>query len=790
MQGFKSWAGACAASGLLAASAFVHAAAPQSAAAIRGIVNDALGRPLAGVALSLRTAAGQVVGRAQSGADGRFAFADLAAGVYAVVGDKSGFQSGTAIVTVAASAEASATLTLASQQALEITVAAERLDRARNALSPKTGGSLYRFGADDVAALPEGANTSFNQVLLQAPGVANDVFGQLYVRGDHANLQYRIDGVILPEGITGFGQALDTRFAKRIDLMTGALPAQYGYRTAGVVEIETKTRFAEGGRIDLYGGARGTVNPSFEYGNSKDNASYYVTGSWLANNVGVENPAPSVDPLHDRTTQFKGFGYASYLVDAATRISAMVGSYDGKFQVPNRPGETPDPNGQGFLAGAGVAGFDSARLDERQRETNRYGILALQSTVGADFDYQLALFTRYSSVRFTPDPVGDLVFNGIASNVLRSSSSTGLQADGSYRLDDAHTLRLGGFFSSEDVRSDNSSVVFPVDGAGNVNGPARTVVDNNPKNGNRLLGLYLQDEWKATDKLTVNYGARFDRLDAFVAASQLSPRLGVVYQANPQTTLHAGYARYFTPPPTELVSPTTVALFAGTSGAPSVAQNSPVKAERAHYVDVGMTHQATPALNVGIDAFYKRIADLLDEGQFGQALIFAPFNYAQGKIYGVELSANYRSGDFAAYANLARTTSLARQVSSAQFNFGREELDYIASNWVSTDHDQRYTASAGVSRLWAGTRYSADAIFGSGLRRGFANTDHQPAYTQVNVGASRRFDTPALGTLEGRVAVVNLFDKIYEIRDGSGIGVGAPRFGPRRGLYAGVSRLF
>ena len=157
-----------------------------------------------------------------------------------------------------------------------IQVIAERLDRARNGLSPQTGGSVYRFDTNDVAALPEGSNTSFNQVLLQAPGVANDSFGQLHIRGDHGNIQYRINGIILPEGISGFGQALDTRFAKSIDLLTGALPAQYGYRTAGVIEIDTKSQFEGGGRIDLYGGSHGTFNPSFEYGNTSGNLNYYL----------------------------------------------------------------------------------------------------------------------------------------------------------------------------------------------------------------------------------------------------------------------------------------------------------------------------------------------------------------------------------------------------------------------------------------------------------------------------------------------------------------------------------
>jgi Outer membrane receptor proteins, mostly Fe transport len=761
--------------------------APVKPAQVAGRVQDALGRPLAGVALLLKSASGATVGKTASDADGRFAFSGVARGTYAVVADKHGFSTATSIVSLNADAGAETTLTLAAQQALEVQVAATRLNRSRNGLSPKTGGSVYRFDAKAVQSMPQGDSTAFNQVLLQAPGVANDSYGQLHIRGDHANLQYRVDGVILPEGISGFGQALDTRFASSIDLLTGALPAQYGYRTAGVIEIATKNRFEPGGKIDFYGGSHATFNPSIEYGNSVGKLSYYVSGSLLGNDVGIENPTPGRDAIHDQTRQAKGFAYLSYLLSPTTRVSAMFGSYDGKFQIPNNPGQTPDPN---FLAAAGIAGFDSATLDENQRESNRYGVVSLQSTIGDNFDYQVSLFTRYTKVHFSPDPIGDLVFNGVASDVLRSSASSGVQADGSYRLNAAHTLRMGLFASTESVRSDNASTVFPVDTSGNVTGAPFTLNDNSASSGNSLLGAYLQDEWRATDKLTVNYGARVDQVDAFVKESQLSPRLGLVYKATPATTLHAGYARYFTPPPTELVAPTTVALFDGTSNAQPGSLDSPVKSERSHYFDLGATHQLTHEVALGIDTFYKRSTHLIDEGQFGQALIFTPFNYARGKVYGVELTADYKSDNLAAYLNLAHTVSLATDIESAQFAFDPDELAYIADHWVHADHDQAYTASAGASYTWSDVRWSADAIFGSGLRAGFANTEHLPAYVQVDLGATHRFRVPGLGAIDGRLAIVNAFDRVYEIRDGSGIGVGAPQYGPRRGVFVGVSKSF
>ena len=155
-----------------------------------------------------------------------------------------------------------------------IQVTGERFKQSRNSVSPQTGGSAYQFDTNDIKNLPSGENTPINEVLLQAPGVVNDSYGQLHIRGDHANTQYRINGIILPEGLSGFGQVLDTRFAQNINLLTGALPAEFGLRTSGVIEITTKGNYNEGGNIDLYGGSNNTYNPSVQYGGVDGNFSY------------------------------------------------------------------------------------------------------------------------------------------------------------------------------------------------------------------------------------------------------------------------------------------------------------------------------------------------------------------------------------------------------------------------------------------------------------------------------------------------------------------------------------
>jgi outer membrane receptor protein involved in Fe transport len=697
---------------------------------------------------------------------------------------------------------ATAEVALAPGTTLEtVTVTAQRLERARNALSPTTGSSQYVFDQKTIDKLPEGDHTPFNRLLLQAPGVANDSYGQLHVRGDHNDLQYRINGVILPEGVSGFGQVLDTRFAKSITLNAGALPAQYGLRTAGVIDIVTKDRL-EGGDIDLYGGSHGTFNPSFQLANTSGPFSAYITGQYLTSNLGVENPTDKSNAIHDATQQGKGFGYFSYLLDSHTKLSAIVASTYTRLEIPNNPGQDPNVD---FVNQLNNAGFDtsnisSAGLNEHQFERNLYGLLALQGVLANGANYQLAVFDRQSSVQFKPDVLGDLAFNGVAAEIRRKATTLGLQGDVGYALTESHTLTAGFSASTENDKADNSSQLFTTDGSGAVNGGPVTIVDNNPKNDNTLASVYLQDKWEATQSLTINYGLRYDKLDAFVSGSQLSPRLGLVDLLTPRTTLHAGYARYFTPPPNELVANTSLAAFANTTNAPATTINSSVKPERSHYFDAGVVHQLTSSINVGVDAYYREVRNLLDEGQFGQALIFTPFNYDQGHIYGVELTSAYHQGNLSAYLNVSRASAKATKVVSGEFNFGQDDLNYISNHYVYLDHDQRVTVSGGSSYKWYGTTYGIAGTYGTGLRKDLVNADtgatvpngaKVTSNLQFDLSAARSVNLGAgLGTIDLRLAALNVLDHRNEIRDGSGIGVGAPQFGPRAALYFGIAKSF
>jgi outer membrane receptor protein involved in Fe transport len=611
----------------------------------------------------------------------------------------------------------------------------------------------------------------------------------MHVRGDHANLQYRIDGVMLPESIAFFGQTLDARTIQNVKLLDGTLPAEYGEHTAAVIDITTKsgTQLGNGGNVGITGGSFGTLNPFGSIWGSSGRWSYFLTANYLKNDVGIENPTSSRNPIHDHTNQVKAFGDLSYLVNDDTRLSFFFGMANNRFQLPNNPDQQPS------FQYLDQTDFNSADLDERQNETTRFGALALQGKIGKT-DYQVSLAQRFSGVDFMPDFVGDLMFNGVGAQINQADRATTLQADFATPLGESNTLRYGFYDEYDKAGTASDSAVFPADADGNQTSTVPFVISTYDSITAKTLAAYVQDEWDISQNWTINYGVRGDQYKAFgVTASQLSPRLGVVWQATPDTTVHAGYARYFTPPATALISDEDIALFQGTTNAVKNYGNNTPLPQRENYYDVGVSQNVGNHLTLGLDAYYRQITDLQDDGQFGAALIYSTFNYEYGRVSGSEFTASYNDGPVSAYFNLAYSKAQGKRVVTSQYNFDPDDLAYIYDNWIYLDHMQKLTSSGGINYAFDdGTKIGTDFLYGSGLRRDgvVPNGASMPGYFQLNLTLSHDFELGSAGKLHTQLALINALDRSYELRDGSGIGVGAPQFGPRRGLYLTVSKDF
>ena len=660
-----------------------------------------------------------------------------------------------------------------------------KMNEARDTnILPKIGATTYTFTREAIVSMPQGDNTPIDKLILQFPGVSYDSAASnpnFHVRSEYANVQTRINGVVIPEGVSGLGALIDTNFIARISLLTGTLPAQYGLRTAGVLDIISRSYATPNGEVSLYGGSHQTFTPSFDYGSSLGNTEYFVAGRGNWNALGIENTTGSPDALHDHTQQGKFFGSSSTMLDELTRLSFITAESYSAFQIPNNPNQTP-------LGEFGPLNYNSSSLNENEHDTYVVNIAALQKH-GTDGDAQVAFYSRYAKINFIPDVFGDLVFNDVASNVTRESLLNGTQIDTAYNVNDRHTLRVGFAASEEHTNVINVSTVLPVDPVTGAISPTPFNVTDASSLTGWNIGTYVQDEWKLTNNLTLNVGLRFDQLYQYVDANQFSPRVALVYKPFVGTSIHAGYARYFTPPFQAQAATSNLALFTNTTNQPEVPLADPVKPERSNYYDVGVDQKVLPGLDVGLDVYYKDARDLIDDGQFGQAVVLTQFNWARGYSEGGEFKLKYTNGSFYAYANFALNVTRAIGPESNQYLLDADEYNYLLTHWHYTDDMQLMTGSGGAWYRWNDYLFTTNLTYGSGQRSGFANEDHTPPYVVVNVGIAKEIKWSSdAKPITLRFDVVNLFDKTYELRDGSGIGVFAPQFGARRGFFAGISQ--
>jgi outer membrane receptor protein involved in Fe transport len=681
---------------------------------------------------------------------------------------------------------------------LGITVTATRLDEARSSIQPSLGATVYDFSQRTISNVPQGENAPLNQVLLRAPGVVQDSFGQIHVRGEHGNVQYRLDGVQLPPGLSLFNNILATRYADQMSLLTGALPAQYGLQTSGIVDITVKSGTTNpGAEISVTGGSRDYSQPAFSYGGRTGAIDYFAAGQYIHNGLGIENPTSSFSPIHDDTDQWYGLAKITGIVDDNTRLALIAGGASSAFQIPQVPFQTANftVNGQ--------TDFNSAILDQRQWEQSYFAIASLQKSY-QDINFQLSGFARYSKLSYQPDQFGDLAFNGIAPWTQRTSFATGVQGDGSWKALDKHTVR-GGFLVQRERATANTQGNTLLQVLSDPTDPTSALVPSDQPFGftdsSDLTGwtysVYLQDEWRIVPTVTVNFGLRFDAINANTQENQFSPRINVVWKPDEMFTFRAGYSRYFTPPPLIQVSANSVATLAGTVAAPEVTTADPARAERADYFDVGVSAKPLRGLTLGLSAYYKISQNLLDEGQFGAPISLTSFNYANAIGKGVEFNASYDEGPWSLYFNGANSAQIATNITSAQFNFAAATLAYIANNYILTDHNQGFTMSSGAAytfnadKDWA-TKVSTDMLFGSGLRTTVVtpNDLSLPNYAVLNASLVQKIPIGLGKGTQLRFDVINLFDNSYQIRNGSGVGVGAPQFGQRRTFLLGLTQKF
>jgi hypothetical protein len=651
-----------------------------------------------------------------------------------------------------------------------------------------TGTADYRVGAREINQLPDGNQTAITDVLAQLPGVAADQNQQIHIRNTEGpQFQYQINGFLVPLDINTnppFLSMLNSQFIQQLDLRVGVLPARYGLATGGVVDIQSKDGCSKpGGDVSVEAGQRSTLSPSVEYAACGTAISSYISARDTWSDTAFSSATPGPTPIHDRGRTPQGLGFWSYAPSPQTRVTLLLAATRSDNELPNAPNLSPE-----FTLAGLTAVPNSADIDSRLNFRDYLSVAGIQTTTAAGVALQLGYTAHYIAQQFEPDNVGELIYQGVASRATHEDADQTLQGDLQFHSG-PHTLAAGFYVGDYRVQDSVHSLVFAADADGNQTSDLPLARATGSSASNILSSLYVSDLWALSPRLSLDLGLRGDDLTGYTHASALSPRANLLLRMDADTSFHLGAARYLQVPSLLGIAPTTQATFAGTTAQGPSGVPLPL-AEEDTEVDAGAVVRASERLTVSLDNYYEWSRHYLDTGQFGEVTIFAPFNYGRGRIWGSELALRFAGHGFASYANLTVGENWQQGVATGQFNFDPDELRYIDTHAILLDHQPKFGGAAGMSFDRQPYAFSFDALYSSGLATGFADTQTLPHTLQINAAAERSVRLSAGLQLSMRLTLLNVLDRINEIRSAEGIGIFQAAYGPRRTLLGTVTLRF
>ncbi|WP_447979778.1 TonB-dependent receptor [Candidatus Nitrospira bockiana] len=746
--------------------------------------------------VEIRDQEGTVIAEAVTDDAGEFRLPLPPEGTYSVSAVQGPLRSEYVIVRAEAAELPPLTLTLApsSELALEVVSPLPPLEY-------RASSETYAVTRKDIEALPRGNNVDLEEVLRTIPSATYGALKQVHIRQEHANLQFRIDGVPIPDTVTStFTDVITPRAWERADIILGGMEAQYGNRTAAVLDITSKSGTRPGfGSLQMFGGSNETLNPSFEYGGTVgEKFRYYVLNSHISTNRGIEPPTLGKSVFHDQAERNQTYLRGDYQLDNRNNFTWLFLNSIAKYQIPTNPALDVNPDVLGLLQAQNPAftPVPSRAIDEFQKENNQYGHMVWRHDVNTSNFFALAAYFRHTRATFKTDPFNVLAYTAdpdepfSASDQDRNAYSGGLRLDYVYTPNVRHIIKTGVQLDRSQAVNKTLLHLFERDPA--TGEPIGSVL--NRRADNRLIGyreeVWIQDQWTPNEHWVFNIGVRGDLIQYQYTEGQVSPRIGVTYRANESNVFHAFYGRMFTPPNLEAISFAKLNTI-GTTAEPENLTNNKTRAERSHYFEVGSYHALGRKIWLELAAYYKLNRFMSDAGQFGTTPLLNYFAFERGWQRGIDGALKVQfSDELFGRANVAWGQCKGYGLRSGHFLLEQAEIDDINSpGGVFCDHSQFVTSSAVLTyRFRERTTISGQMLYGSGLRTAEpgakTNSTHEDSYTIYNLSITHVFPLPNKQKFLVGFDVLNLLNEEFFFNRGEGsIGLGIAHAGMPRSFF-------
>jgi len=596
---------------------------------IQGTVKDPNGALVSGAGVTVTQPVTGYHQTAQTDAQGNFKLVNVPFNTYTVRVEAAGFQATEQHLDLESALPSNLDIALAVGAASEtVTVSAEG-DTALVETDRTTSDTDI---SQTILERPAGAAPSKGAaaIVASAPGFVPDDNGRLHPRGSESQVQYVVDGVPITDNMSAiFSTSIDTRTLRTVEVLTGGIPAEFGDKLAGVINVNTRSGL-EGptqGGITFSGGSFSTGEVGVDFSTHTRKFGFLSNLSATTSQRFLD--PPTIDNFHNFGRTGKGFFRLDYQFDQNNSLRGTFTFGGSNFQVPNRLAQ------------------EIAGQDERQKNRDSSQSITFEHIFSANTLGQFSFFNRRGTAGLLSNPLS----TPVVAFQDRTLQNTGFLASLAMTRG-IHNIKFGTQMTWTPVREHFSFYpTSPLEDFIDENGavipnPVNSFTAANPfvfdgRRTGRMFSVYVQDRFTPFRNFTLDAGVRYDNYRLVVKEDGFSPRIGIAYYIpRTKTTVRASYNRFFQTPPaenlllassSEAAALSPLAVLQGQSGA------RPILPDTEHAFEAGVQQQLGQFVRTTLTVYQKRIKNFADKDQFFETGVIFPIAISAGRVTGEEV---------------------------------------------------------------------------------------------------------------------------------------------------------